>query len=471
MYSLFTSEPTKAGYRLKYMEIFNWGTFDGEIYRISPEGNNSLLTGGNGSGKTTYVDALLTLLVPIKKYRFYNRSSGTDKKSERTEESYVMGAYGEQQEEGKLHSKTIYLRPDKKKVYSLLLACFSNADGSPITLFQARWFFNNELKRAYGIAYHELTIAGDFTPFDSRGEWKKSLKNRYPARTYKDIIEFYDSAKTYADRLVKYFGMRSEKALSLFNQTVGIKVLGNLDEFIRIHMLEQQDAETKFIQLKDNYNTLLHAQNQIEKAGQQLKQLMPIKESAGRLQQRDDQLKEILQLMKIRPFYFATRAYGFLTGAIEAETRQMADLRLQREELEETREKLNVAIQTDETGRRLKEIHQEIARKEKLKQEREKKSGEYDKIAHKIGLPITPGEKLFYENREKAAERKNQIQAEQTQWKEKQFQNRRELEDNKTDFTRVEQEVDELKSQRIGPGHQRGREAEAGVGAAAQEIR
>ena len=95
MYSLFTSEPTKAGYRLKYMEIFNWGTFDGEIYRISPEGNNSLLTGGNGSGKTTYVDALLTLLVPIKKYRFYNRSSGTDKKSERTEESYVMGAYGE----------------------------------------------------------------------------------------------------------------------------------------------------------------------------------------------------------------------------------------------------------------------------------------------------------------------------------------------------------------------------------------
>ncbi|MGE8424837.1 MAG: hypothetical protein ACN6PI_18520 [Sphingobacterium siyangense] len=43
------------------------------------------------------------------------------------------------------------------------------------------------------------------------------------------------------------FGMHSLKALSLFNQVVGVKVLEDLDEFIRTNMLEEQDAETEFI--------------------------------------------------------------------------------------------------------------------------------------------------------------------------------------------------------------------------------
>lgn len=39
------------------------------------------------------------------------------------------------------------------------------------------------------------------------------------------------------------FGMRSDKALTLFNQIVGVKVLNDLDSFIRDNMLEERDAE------------------------------------------------------------------------------------------------------------------------------------------------------------------------------------------------------------------------------------
>lgn len=66
-YDLFTTNPGITGYRLSYMEIFNWGTFHNKVYRIEPQGNNSLLTGANASGKSTLIDALLTLLVPAKK--------------------------------------------------------------------------------------------------------------------------------------------------------------------------------------------------------------------------------------------------------------------------------------------------------------------------------------------------------------------------------------------------------------------
>jgi uncharacterized protein YPO0396 len=46
-------------------------------------------------------------------------------------------------------------------------------------------------------------------------------------------------------------GMQSIQALQLFNQTVGIKVLGNLDEFIRTHMLEHRNMQQQFWELKE----------------------------------------------------------------------------------------------------------------------------------------------------------------------------------------------------------------------------
>ena len=95
MLNLFSTSSDTAGFRLQYMEIYNWGTFHERIFRLAPQGNNALLTGANASGKSTIIDALLTLLVPAKKDRFYNQSSGVEKKGNRTEETYVLGALRE----------------------------------------------------------------------------------------------------------------------------------------------------------------------------------------------------------------------------------------------------------------------------------------------------------------------------------------------------------------------------------------
>ena len=50
----------RAGYRLQYAEVFNWGTFDQEVWRFTPGTDTALLTGDIGSGKSTIVDALTT---------------------------------------------------------------------------------------------------------------------------------------------------------------------------------------------------------------------------------------------------------------------------------------------------------------------------------------------------------------------------------------------------------------------------
>ncbi len=66
------------GYRLSKFEIYNWGTFDGQVYSVQPRGQTTLLIGENGSGKSTLVDALLTLLVRPQT-RNYNVAAGAQR--------------------------------------------------------------------------------------------------------------------------------------------------------------------------------------------------------------------------------------------------------------------------------------------------------------------------------------------------------------------------------------------------------
>jgi uncharacterized protein YPO0396 len=73
----FAADDTLAGFRLQRLEVFNWGTFDGRVWTLRCEGRNALLTGDIGSGKSTLVDAVTTLLVPAHRVA-YNKAAGAD---------------------------------------------------------------------------------------------------------------------------------------------------------------------------------------------------------------------------------------------------------------------------------------------------------------------------------------------------------------------------------------------------------
>ena len=90
---------------------------------MRPEGRNALLTGDIGSGKSTLVDAVTTLLVPIQKIA-YNKAAGADSR-ERTLRSYVLGYYKSERQDNLLSSKPVALRDQNN--YSVILAVFHNA--------------------------------------------------------------------------------------------------------------------------------------------------------------------------------------------------------------------------------------------------------------------------------------------------------------------------------------------------------
>jgi uncharacterized protein YPO0396 len=412
MLNLFDEENPESGFRLTVLELFNWGTFDRKIWQLTPDGKNSLLTGGNGSGKTTVVDAIVTLLVPPVR-RHYNQSSGSNLKRDRTEGSYVLGAYKTIQREGELTPRTQYLR-DKDDL-SILVGVFTNADlKETLTLAQVRWYANNTLKKLYLVAPVALNIREHFYPIRQDGEWKTRLKEQCRA-------EIFPSFPPYSHRFCKTFGIKSEKALSLFSQTVGIKVIGNLNEFIRNHMLSESRMEDAFRRLKENYDNLLSAHTAIEKARTQLDLLGPVMAGGERFESLDQKILELVTAQKAVTPFFAHQGVRLLTEAIAGDENTQKRLAEQLdtglkhlEDLNRKRDDLNVAISRDNVSEELRNIDRDITEATRRRDACKARMAAYNRLARQLDLPEDPEDVVFSETRTAIASRREALAQERS---------------------------------------------------------
>lgn len=404
-FSLFSSKSSESGFRLHSYEVWNWGTFDHHSYKIEPLGETSLLTGANASGKTTLIDGLLTLLVPERRMRFYNQTAGS--KGERTEDSYVLGEYGENEEaDGK---ETKKLRSDKSKAHSVLLAVFQN-ESQFVTLAQVRWFSGGELKRSFILCHKHLTIANDFTQFDSSGDWKKRLKQKYPKQGSKDIIYFMDTPVEYGRLMRKVFGMRSEKAHTLFSQTIGVKVLGDLNEFVRFQMLEERDAESEFQKIKNYFKTLSDAHRAIEKAYQQIELLSPIREKAIQLSKLNTDLLINENHKSAAPLWFAQRRKKLIEQFTEAKANESLTVSEQKEiieheisQLTDQERDLDLLIKSDEVGKQISSLEKKNNELSETKNDRSEELKRYNDLAEQLELQANPQTREIFDEQRTAA--------------------------------------------------------------------
>lgn len=401
--NLFNTDPQVAGFKLDYMEVWNWGTFNDKVYRMNPHGNNSLLTGANASGKSTLIDALLALLVPLQNKRFYNQSSGAEKKGNRTDITYFFGNYGQQQE-GESGATSLKLRD--KSARSVLLATFNNSDGRVVTLFQVRYYSGEELRTVYGMAHKHLTISQNFAAFDSNGVWRKQMEKEMNSGSSKRIVEFFNGPKAYEEKMLLVFGMRSDKALTLFNQIVGVKVLNDLDSFIRDNMLEERDAEEKYKELRENFQNLMDAKTNIEKTKEQIRQLEPIDRLAEDVLLIEKSIKELQSEKDIISYWFAVRNVKLCLEHLErckSELRQLDDTikanNAEKRRLDERKSSLEVAINSDSVGQQIKDIEKEIQNLKERFEERKKNEEKYKTLIHKLELPQGVDSSTFQSNK------------------------------------------------------------------------
>ncbi|MEG3924819.1 MULTISPECIES: SbcC/MukB-like Walker B domain-containing protein [unclassified Microcoleus] len=396
-----------AGFRLQRFEALNWGTFDRRPWTVDLQGGIALLTGANGSGKSTLIDGLLTLLVPNKR-RNYNQASSTSGKKERDEKSYVQGAYSRTRAEEKHGSKAKFLR--EKGTLSVLLAYFSDrASQQEVTLAQVLWMEEGSVRKFFVVADAELSIAAHFN-CTRTSDLKKQLK-AMGAETFDEFIK-------YSQQFRKRLGLQSEKALDLFNQTVSIKEIGGLNDFVRNHMLEKTDVQTKIGELQKSYKDLTESHAKIQKAGQQLEALKPLTEEAEKFQSLQNKVADIKQYQAILPSFFASKKMNLLTRELQIIDRQLTQTRHQRtenesllENLRQQERNLDFAIKQDSVGQRIQELKREIEQCQKEVNNKKKQTDRYDSCAKLLNLPEYSERNTFYSSRTKGEGLKQEIEA------------------------------------------------------------
>ncbi|MBL6991704.1 MAG: ATP-dependent exonuclease SbcCD, C subunit-like protein [Bacteriovoracaceae bacterium] len=393
----FTADNNLSGFRLHRFEMLNWGTFHQKIWSISPLGKTSLLTGDIGSGKSTVIDALVSLLVPPKKILF-NKAAGAESK-ERSLASYVLGAYKSEKDAESFRSKQITLRNDKN--YSVLLAYFYNEGmAREITLAQVfRIKGATQIERFYIVGQMSMTIKEDFSNiFDLAG-----LKKRF--KKHKNI-ELFDSFKSYSSRFCQLFGIQNIKALDLFFQTVSMKSVGNLTDFVRQHMLDKGNIEEKINNLCKNFDDLNRLHEAVLKAKSQIKALGPIEENGDKYNKANQELAQGRTCRDLLDPYFSSFRINLNQKRLEnlelEKNKLVVSLNTHENSLKDQREKeiqTRQGIEQNGGGRieffesQIRQLAKERTRKQKLFQE-------YQKGAEAISLTIPGGGDEFVENQQ-----------------------------------------------------------------------
>lgn len=386
---------TLAGFRLERLEVLHWGTFDKRPWALDLKGGTALLTGANGSGKSTLVDALLTLLVPNRRRSYNQASSGVKKKKERDERSYVLGAFARTRSQEGYESRSKYLREKGKP--SILMAYFCDrSTGKDVSLAQVLWV-DSTVRKFFVIADMELK-AEYFMQCGDIPILKKQLKE--------NDAEVYDNFTKYAQQFRKRFGLQSDKALDLFNQTVSIKEIGGLNEFVRNHMLKKADMQTQIEELQESYENLTISHTAIQKARRQLEALEPLTKEAKRYQKLTKDVADWQHFRTVLPAFFAGKCLVLLSAEQTKIERELVQGQHRREGVDRTLEtlrqqakELEFAIRQDSTGQRLQALAQEIEQVKKSLAVKQNAVKEYEKLADLLGLSAYRDSETFYRAR------------------------------------------------------------------------
>ncbi|MEJ2532949.1 MAG: ATP-binding protein [Halioglobus sp.] len=393
----FTGDDTRSGFRLQRLEVFNWGTFSDQVWSLNLNGRNGLLTGDIGSGKSTLVDAVTTLLVPAHKAA-YNKAAGAGQR-ERSLRSYVLGYYKSERSDTSGASRPVALRDHTS--YSVILGVFHN-EGYDQTISLAQVFWMRELQgqpeRLYVGAERALGITRDFSGFGSEiSALRKRLRG--------SGCEVFDRFPQYGAWFRRRFGIDNEQALDLFHQTVSMKSIGNLTEFVRGHMLEPFDVTPRIQALVEHFDDLNRAHEAVLKARRQIEHLTPLVADCDRHQELLVGVNESRHCRDALAPFFADKKMQLLKQRLERleqeldgqsrkVTRHAEDLaRLQQE-----RQALKQQI-AENGGDRIERLEQEIHDLAAERRRRHDKAARYRELVAPLSVEAAETADQFAEQR------------------------------------------------------------------------
>ncbi|KVX22102.1 ATP-dependent exonuclease SbcCD, C subunit-like protein [Burkholderia ubonensis] len=403
----FAADDTLTGFRLERLEVFNWGTFDERVWVLRVDGRNGLLTGDIGSGKSTLVDAITTLLVPAQRIA-YNKAAGADSK-ERTLRSYVLGYYKSERNEVTGTAKPVSLRDHNS--YSVILGVFRNAGyDATVTLAQVFWMKDAQAQpaRFFVSAERDLSIATDFSRFGTDiAQLRKKLRGLG--------AEIEDTFPKYSAWFRRRFGIENEQALELFHQTVSMKSVGNLTDFVRSHMLEPFDVAPRVDALIAHFDDLNRAHEAVLKTKRQVELLTPLVDDCDRHSEQGHVLEGWRACREALRPYFAGLKLGLVERRLQLLEEDHARATSRKARHEEARDQARQRVDdlrravAEQGGDRIAQLDVEIREHERESVRRRERAQRYAAIVTLFGETEAVDEAAFASQRQRLAEQRSSL--------------------------------------------------------------
>ncbi|MEO0454709.1 MAG: ATP-binding protein [Verrucomicrobiota bacterium] len=378
MEELITTEAEDT-FILSELELYNWGPFHGK-HRAEFDKRGTAVIGSTGSGKTTLVDALMTLIADSPRYNL--ASTGGHDKKDRTLLSYIRGEGGDS--EGNPTA-----RPGK--TVTGIAATYRNFSETvrAIAIFWTDGTSNSQqdLKRRWFVAEDpEQTLDTLFYQWEQGGARQLASYCRNTAG-----LRPFESKKAYLARLRAVFDV-SSNAFNLLNRAAGLKQLDSVDALFRELVLDDKSAFKRALEVAADFDNLAAIHKELEDAQRQQESLIPIKESHEKhqtLKQKHDELRTVKSLI--------SRWYA----GLGAELWQNECERLRTEEHEACLKRdakeveVSVASATERTllesylnlgGSDIQQMEESIASQEENLRVRESYAADYQKIVRTFHL-------------------------------------------------------------------------------------
>jgi uncharacterized protein YPO0396 len=289
---------TPHTYLLGSLELFNWGPFQGR-HRAEFDPRGTAVIGPTGSGKTTLVDAFMTLICTQPRY---NLASTGGHESDRDLMSYVRGVIGAGNEGD---SQDHIVR--RGATVTAIVANFSNGDRD-LCIVALLWLDSNssamaDLKRIWVIASAPEIGLDELLEIQQ----KSAIRGLKKFGRETQGVEVFDSKKSYLARLRSFFEV-GDNAFTLLNRAAGLKQLNSVDELFRELVLDDNSAFARAAEVASEFDDLAAIRAELESARLQQQSLHPLSREYVAYQKCGEQLEHIRLLLRVCSVWYASHA-------------------------------------------------------------------------------------------------------------------------------------------------------------------
>jgi uncharacterized protein YPO0396 len=288
--------------KLSRILLHNWHRFSHHLIEVR---DSLYLAGHNGSGKSSVLDAIQTVLIAHQNRVRFN-SSAQDR-SQRTLDSYVRGKIGEGR----------WLRPGNTVAYVVLEFADSESEHRLCCGVCIEAGEGKSTERSYFIiddALNRDLLFPEGRPLPRR-ELRQALRNRRKARSFEQVQE-------YQTELLNSLGGLNERFFDLFIRALTFQPMRDIREFVERWLLEEHPLEVETLQqVVERLEQLRVTAHQVEEKLYRLELVEQHRSETRRWQARHDEYTLLTALLAIE----VTRARaGELADAIEAGRTQLA---------------------------------------------------------------------------------------------------------------------------------------------------